>query len=215
MPRRCEMQAADQRAASAAVTSTAPARSNHRLAQHALLQQPEGVGADAEEGAVAERRQPGGAEQQVVAEREQHPDHDLEREVLVQADLGEPQRRRRQQRPQQAIAIGSGQRGRRAARRAACGHAGKSRSWTEQNVRSNILRTTRIFVLIVSQSHPRADDRPRHDLRRAEGRRSRAPIPRSRRSCSASRASRSRSRTTWRSARWRRSPRRTRCSPRR
>jgi hypothetical protein len=46
---------------------------------------------------VAERRQSGRAEHQVVAEREQHPDHDLERQVLVQADAGEPERRRREQ----------------------------------------------------------------------------------------------------------------------
>jgi hypothetical protein len=38
------------------------------------------------------------AEQQVVAEREHHPDHDFERQVLVEPDLAEPQRRAREQR---------------------------------------------------------------------------------------------------------------------
>jgi hypothetical protein len=46
---------------------------------------------------VAERRQPGRAEHQVVAEREQHPDHHLEREVGIEADAGEPERRRREE----------------------------------------------------------------------------------------------------------------------
>jgi hypothetical protein len=68
--------------------------------QHALLQESERVRTGAEEGAVAERRQAGGAEHQVVAEREQHPDHHLEREVLVEAESCQPERRRRQQQEQ-------------------------------------------------------------------------------------------------------------------
>ena len=72
-----------------------------QVGEDALLQQAEGVSASPEEGAVTERRQAGGAEHQVVAEREQHPDHHFEGEVLVQADAGEPERRGRQREQQQ------------------------------------------------------------------------------------------------------------------
>src|SRR3546814_4717512 len=41
---------------------------------------------------MAEGRQAGVAEQQVVAEREDHPDQDLGPEVVVQADGFDPQR---------------------------------------------------------------------------------------------------------------------------
>ena len=64
----------------------------------AQLQQSVGVGADAEVSAVTERWQPAMPEQQVVPEREQHPDHDLQGEVLVQPDGVEPQRRAGEQR---------------------------------------------------------------------------------------------------------------------
>jgi hypothetical protein len=47
------------------------------------LQQAESIGANAEERAVSERGQAAVAEQQVVAQREQHPDHDFQRKVLV------------------------------------------------------------------------------------------------------------------------------------
>ena len=84
-----------------------------------LLRQPEPVGADAEVGAVPERGQPGVAEEQVVAEREHHPDHDLEREVLVQADRAEPQRRAGEESEGDRHRPGEESRRRKARRRAA------------------------------------------------------------------------------------------------
>jgi hypothetical protein len=56
------------------------------------LQQAEGVGARAEKRAVPEGGQAGETQQQVVAQREQHPDHDFQGQVLVQPDAAHPQR---------------------------------------------------------------------------------------------------------------------------
>src|SRR5690606_30531659 len=54
------------------------------------LDQPHRVGADAEERAVAERRQPRVAEQQVEPEREDAPDQDFDAEIGIEADLVDP-----------------------------------------------------------------------------------------------------------------------------
>ena len=62
-------------------------------------EQPEGIGADAEIGAVAEGRQPGRAEQEVEGERVERPDQDLDAEIGVEADAGDPQRHRREDEP--------------------------------------------------------------------------------------------------------------------
>ena len=92
MPRRCEMNAATSAPASAAA-SDRPGEVEPEIGPRAQLQQSERVGADAEERAVPERRQAGVAEQQVVAHRVDHEDRDLEREVLVEPDARQPQRR--------------------------------------------------------------------------------------------------------------------------
>jgi hypothetical protein len=60
--------------------------------QHVELRESESVGAEPEERAVPEGRQPRVAEQHVEAQRVDHPDHDLDAEVLVQADRPDPQR---------------------------------------------------------------------------------------------------------------------------
>ena len=73
MPRRCETNAATS-APSSAAASTAPARSSHRLATSFFCSSPKRIRADAEERAVPERRQARVAEQQVVAQRVEHPD---------------------------------------------------------------------------------------------------------------------------------------------
>ena len=59
------------------------------------LEEAECVGADPEEGAVPEARKPRVAEQQVEAEAVDHPDRDLDAEVLVEPDRPDPERKRR------------------------------------------------------------------------------------------------------------------------
>ena len=74
-----------------------PGEIEPEIAGDALLQETECVGADAEECAMAERRKAGMPEQQVVALRIDHPDRDLEREVRIEADAGNPPRRSAEQ----------------------------------------------------------------------------------------------------------------------
>ena len=108
--------------------ATAPSSAEPEPGAGAQLQQAERVGADAEVRAVPERRQAGVPEQQVVAEREQHPDHDFQREVLVQADLRQPQRRAREQQ-RRVTTIGAVTSG---AWRVAAGiEAGRRARWTD------------------------------------------------------------------------------------
>ena len=81
MPRRCEMKQPTSAAPALAADERGADEVEPEVGRHAELQQAERVGADAEEGAVAERRQPGVAEQEVVAERVEHPDDDLDAEI--------------------------------------------------------------------------------------------------------------------------------------
>lgn len=55
------------------------------------LREAESVGADAEIGAVAERRQPPVAEQHVVAQRIDAENQHLDAEIGIQADLADPE----------------------------------------------------------------------------------------------------------------------------
>ncbi len=68
-------------------TSVAISKPTHRFGHEVELRQAHRIGADAEEGAVSERRQAGVAEQHVEAEREDAPDQHLDAEIGVEADL--------------------------------------------------------------------------------------------------------------------------------
>ena len=98
MPRRCEMNS-DTSAPAAAPAASAAAQAEPEVRGDVEPEQPEGIGADAEIGAVAEGRQPGGAEQEVEAERVERPDQDLDAEIRIEPDAGDPQRHRREDEP--------------------------------------------------------------------------------------------------------------------
>ena len=58
------------------------------------LREAEGVGAEAEEGAMPERGQAGVAEHQIEGQRIGREDQDLDAEILVEADALDPERHR-------------------------------------------------------------------------------------------------------------------------
>ena len=86
MPRRCEMKSATAPPTTRRRQRSRRSRPTHRFGDEVELREPHRVGADAEVRAVAERRQPGVAEQQVEAEREDAPDQDLDAEIAVEPD---------------------------------------------------------------------------------------------------------------------------------
>ena len=183
-------------APSSAAASTAPSSATGGPSR--VLQQAERVGAHAEVRAVAERRQAGVAEQQVVAQREHHPDDDFERQVRVQAHARQPQRRVTQQRQRhQHRQRETGRRGcgRIAWRENPCTIAGQKRMYVP------MFNHARTFVLILTRSPTPMAAPPTTTSCRT---RSPRAFPRCRRSCSGSRASRWSARTSWR---WTRSPR--------
>ena len=63
------------------------------------LTEPERVGADAEIGAVTERRQSGRTQHEIERQRVERPDQDFDAEIGIEPDARDPQRHRRQHQP--------------------------------------------------------------------------------------------------------------------